>query len=171
MSLGLFLLYSIPPFVAGMLFLFFFCYGDYLRWFPDARAPFGRGRATWAGRPIAGLSPASRPAGGLPVAVQPGRHGHVCPQQHARRDLQDYIRTARAKGLPEGKVIFKHAFRNALIPIITLFASFLPAMLGGSVLIEMLFSIPGMGRLSFESILLKDFPTRDGARSMSTPSW
>ncbi len=58
---------------------------------------------------------------------------------------QDYIRTARAKGLPEPAVILKHALRNALIPIITLFASFLPAMLGGSVLIEVIFGIPGMG--------------------------
>ena len=71
----------------------------------------------------------------------------------------DYIRTARAKGVSQPKVIFKHALRNSLIPIITLFASFLPAMLGGSVLIEFLFNIPGMGRMSFTSILQKDIPT------------
>jgi peptide/nickel transport system permease protein len=72
---------------------------------------------------------------------------------------QDYIRTARAKGLSQGKVVFKHALRNGMIPIITLFANFLPAMLGGSVLIEFIFGIPGMGRLSFASILLQDYPT------------
>jgi peptide/nickel transport system permease protein len=72
---------------------------------------------------------------------------------------QDYIRTARAKGLSEGKVIFKHALRNSMMPIITLFASFLPALLGGSVLIEVLFGIPGMGRLSWSSITQRDFPT------------
>jgi peptide/nickel transport system permease protein len=72
---------------------------------------------------------------------------------------QDYIRTARAKGLSTFKVIVKHALRNGLIPIITLFASFLPAMLGGSVLIEYLFNIPGMGRMSWESIEYKDYPT------------
>jgi len=72
---------------------------------------------------------------------------------------QDYIRTARAKGLAERVVILKHGLRNALIPIITLFAGFLPAMLGGSVLIEVIFGIPGMGRLGFDSILQRDFPT------------
>ena len=56
-------------------------------------------------------------------------------------------------------MIWKHALRNSLIPIITLFASFLPALLGGSVLIEVLFNIPGMGRLSWMSISKKDFPT------------
>jgi ABC-type dipeptide/oligopeptide/nickel transport system permease subunit len=71
---------------------------------------------------------------------------------------QDYIRTARAKGCPRA-VILKHGLRNALIPIITLFAGFLPGMLGGSVLIEVIFGIPGMGRLSFDSILQRDFPT------------
>jgi len=56
-------------------------------------------------------------------------------------------------------VVLKHAFRNALIPIVTLFSGFLPAMLGGSVLIEVIFGIPGMGRLSWSSIEQKDFPT------------
>ena len=72
---------------------------------------------------------------------------------------QDFIRTARAKGLPPATVTYKHALRNALIPILTLFSNFLPAMLGGSVLIEYLFNIPGMGRLSWESIEQMDFPT------------
>ena len=72
---------------------------------------------------------------------------------------QDYIRTARAKGLSEFKVIFKHALRNALIPILTLFSNFLPALLGGSVLVEYIFGIHGMGRLSWESIEQKDYPT------------
>src|SRR4029453_5442635 len=72
---------------------------------------------------------------------------------------QDFVRTARGKGLSEPRVILKHALRNALIPIITLFSSFLPAMLGGSVLVEFIFGIPGMGRLSWASIEQKDFPT------------
>lgn len=58
---------------------------------------------------------------------------------------QDYIRTARAKGLPENKVIWKHAFRNSLLPIITVFANIFPAAIGGSVIIETIFTIPGMG--------------------------
>jgi len=70
---------------------------------------------------------------------------------------QDYIRTARAKGLSGRSVILKHALRNAMIPVITLFSSFIPAMLGGSVIVEVLFGIPGMGRLSFMSIEAKDY--------------
>lgn len=70
---------------------------------------------------------------------------------------QDYIRTARAKGLDEKKVIFKHAFRNSLIPIITIASVILPALIGGSVIIEKIFNIHGMGWLSFEAILKRDY--------------
>ena len=72
---------------------------------------------------------------------------------------QDYIRTARAKGLDGRTVILKHALRNALIPVITLFSNFIPALLGGSVIIEYLFGIPGMGRLSYDAIQNKDYNT------------
>lgn len=71
---------------------------------------------------------------------------------------QDYIRTARAKGLPENKVVWKHAFRNSLIPIITLFAGIFPAMIGGAFIIEIIFSIPGMGRVAFEGLVARDYP-------------
>ncbi len=71
---------------------------------------------------------------------------------------QEYVRTARAKGLPEWKVVVRHALRNALIPLLTLMGTLLPALLGGSVIIEQIFSIPGMGRLGFESVLARDYP-------------
>jgi peptide/nickel transport system permease protein len=71
---------------------------------------------------------------------------------------EDYVRTARAKGLSERVVIFKHAFRNALLPLITLFAFLLPSMFGGSVIIESIFSVPGMGQLGFEAVLSRDYP-------------
>lgn len=71
---------------------------------------------------------------------------------------EDYVRTARAKGLSERVVILKHAFRNALLPIVTLLAFLLPAMFGGSVIIESIFSIPGMGQLGFEAVLSRDYP-------------
>ena len=71
---------------------------------------------------------------------------------------EDYVRTARAKGLSERVVIFKHAFRNALLPIVTLLAFLLPSMFGGSVIIESVFSIPGMGQLGFEAVLSRDYP-------------
>jgi peptide/nickel transport system permease protein len=71
---------------------------------------------------------------------------------------QDYIRTARAKGLAEKVVVFKHAMRNSLIPIITLMAFILPYMFGGSVIIETIFSIDGLGKLLFEAINQRDLP-------------
>jgi peptide/nickel transport system permease protein len=69
----------------------------------------------------------------------------------------DYVRTARAKGLPEGRVIMDHAFRNSIIPVITIMATLLPAMIGGSVIIERVFTIPGMGLLAFEAISTRDY--------------
>jgi peptide/nickel transport system permease protein len=71
---------------------------------------------------------------------------------------QDYIRTARAKGLPESRVIFKHALRNSLIPILTRFALLLPALISGSVILEVIFNWPGLGRLFFEGIMTRDYP-------------
>ena len=69
----------------------------------------------------------------------------------------DYIRTARAKGLPEWMVIIKHAARNGMIPILTLLATLLPTLIGGSVVIEVIFGIPGMGLYVFESIGVRDY--------------
>lgn len=71
---------------------------------------------------------------------------------------QDYIRTARAKGLSEDQVVWKHAFRNSLFPIITLFAAIFPATIAGSVVIEVIYSIPGMGMLTLNSITARDWP-------------
>lgn len=71
---------------------------------------------------------------------------------------QDYIRTARAKGLSERTVILKHAVRNSLIPIVTLFGTLLPAMIAGSVIVEAVFSIKGMGQLFFDAINTRDYP-------------
>ena len=71
---------------------------------------------------------------------------------------QDYVRTAEAKGLHPRTVIFKHVLRNSLIPILTLSATLLPELFAGSIIIESIFSIPGMGLLSFEAILYRDYP-------------
>jgi len=71
---------------------------------------------------------------------------------------QDFIRTARAKGLAERVVVYRHALRNSLIPIVTLMADLLPALIGGSIVIETLFSIPGMGALSYEAVFARDYP-------------
>ena len=71
---------------------------------------------------------------------------------------QDYITTARAKGLSEGKVIYKHALRNALLPIVTIFGLSLPGLIGGSVIVETIFAWPGMGRLAYQAVLARDYP-------------
>jgi peptide/nickel transport system permease protein len=71
---------------------------------------------------------------------------------------QDYVRTARAKGLPEDAVIYRHALRNALLPFVTMFGFLLPGLIGGSVIFEQIFAWPGLGRLGYEAILARDFP-------------
>jgi len=158
-SLSVFALYSMPGFIAGLFFLLFFCYGDYVRWFPMERLH----------------SPGAEELGFVTYAIDYLWHcvgPVICLSifslaaivMYARTSMldvigQDFIRTARAKGVPNWLVIYKHAFRNSLIPILTLFSNILPAMLGGSVLIEYIFSIPGMGRLGWESIYNKDYPT------------
>jgi len=72
---------------------------------------------------------------------------------------QDYIRTARAKGLSERVVIYKHALRNALIPIVTLVALSIPGIVSGAAITEFVFNIPGMGQLTLNAITKNDFPT------------
>lgn len=71
---------------------------------------------------------------------------------------QDYITTARAKGLSERVVIYKHALRNALLPVITLLGLSVPGLIGGSVIFESIFSIPGMGQLFYQGVMARDYP-------------
>ena len=72
---------------------------------------------------------------------------------------QDYIRTARAKGLDESDVILKHAFRNALMPVVTILGLSVPGLIGGGVIFETIFAIPGMGQLFYSSAMSRDYPT------------
>ncbi len=71
---------------------------------------------------------------------------------------QDYILTARAKGLSETKILFHHAFRNALLPIITLLGLSIPGLIGGSVIIESIFALPGLGQLFYNGVMSRDYP-------------
>ncbi|NOZ60548.1 MAG: ABC transporter permease [Calditrichaeota bacterium] len=80
---------------------------------------------------------------------------------------QDYITTARAKGLSERKVIFKHALRNALLPIVTILGLSLPGLISGSVIVETIFAWPGMGRLAYQAVLARDYPVIMGASVFS----
>jgi peptide/nickel transport system permease protein len=71
---------------------------------------------------------------------------------------QDYITTARAKGLSERVVIYKHALRNALLPVVTILGLSVPGLIGGSVIFETIFAIPGMGQLFYQSVMSRDYP-------------
>ncbi len=72
---------------------------------------------------------------------------------------QDYVRTARAKGLKEDTIVYGHVFRNTLIPILTLLGLLLPTLISGSIILEAIFSWPGIGALFYESVLARDYPT------------
>jgi peptide/nickel transport system permease protein len=107
----------------------------------------------------------------LPLAVTTFG-GLASVSRYARTSMlevirQDYIRTARAKGLPERTVIFKHALRNAMIPIVTLLGLSLPALIGGSFIIETVFAWPGMGRLGFEAVYSHNYPVLMGVGIVS----
>lgn len=71
---------------------------------------------------------------------------------------QDYIRTARAKGFRENKVIFKHGLRNGLMPVITIFGLMIPSFIGGAVVVEQIFTWPGLGKLFIDSAFSRDYP-------------
>ncbi len=99
----------------------------------------------------------------LPVAIS-AFAGVAGMSRYSRSSMlevirQDYIRTARAKGLSERVVILRHALRNALMPIITILGLTIPELIGGSVIFESIFAIPGMGQLFYSSTLSRDYST------------
>lgn len=156
----LFMLYSLPSFwIATMLVVFFTTpeYGAWTNIFPSiglgdlpSDAPFWNRFWESASHLILPVLCISYSA--LAFISRQMRGGMINVIQ------QDYIRTAKAKGLDDPQVIWKHAFRNSLFPIITLFASVFPAALAGSVVIEMVFNIPGMGKLTLASIFSQNYP-------------
>jgi len=158
-SLGLFVLYSIPPVVLGMLFLTFFAFGAFLKWFPMYGLHAENAEALPPVRYA--LDYVWHLTGPLLCLTLTQMANLAMFGRSSMLDVvnQDFIRTARAKGLTGRTVTLRHALRNALIPIITLFSNFIPALLGGSVIVEYLFGIPGMGRLSYDSIQAKDYNT------------
>jgi len=80
---------------------------------------------------------------------------------------QDYIRTARAKGLSERRVLWVHGLRNAAVPLIQVFSLTLPVLLSGALITEVVFSWPGIGRLIFNAVLSRDYPLILGATALS----
>ncbi len=80
---------------------------------------------------------------------------------------QDYIRTARAKGLGEAKIVYTHVFRNTLIPVLTLLGLLLPTLISGSIILESIFSWPGVGNLLFNAVLARDYPVVMGLSTIT----
>ncbi|MBC7585687.1 MAG: ABC transporter permease [Tardiphaga sp.] len=131
--------------------------------------------SVWPILPVTGMSDVARPKAGFAHLLDVGQHlilpsitlALVFIAQYSRLArvnmidalTADYVRTARAKGLPEYVVIGKHALRNTLIPIVTVAGLQFGHLFAGAVLVETVFSWPGMGRLVFESILRRDYPT------------
>jgi len=158
MTLFFFFLYSLPSFWVAVLLIMLLGGGDYWDIFPvygiSSIGSESWGFFRWLGDRIWHLI--------LPIfCLTYGGLAYLSRLTRANMlevIREDYVRTARAKGLNERVVIFKHAFRNALLPIVTLLAFLLPGMFGGSVIIESIFSIPGMGQLGFEAVLSRDYP-------------
>lgn len=157
MTVALFITYSLPVFWIGTMAIFFLCSPDYIEIFP----PFGLGDATWEDGFFYKLGDLAYHLT-LPLIIASYASFAYLSRQMRGSMLtvlgQDYIRTARAKGLPDNKVIWKHAFRNSLLPIITIFASFFPALIGGSIILEFLFTIPGLGQITYAAVIQKDYP-------------
>ncbi len=157
-STVLFMLYSLPAFWVGTLLLVFFAtptYGMKIFAGPGLGA-VRTGAGFWEQLGVA-----------LPHLVLPvlciAYPALAFISRQVRGSMvealrQDFVRTARAKGLPERTVVWRHAFRNALFPIITIMASVFPASIAGSVAIEFIFNIPGMGWLTLQAILQQDWP-------------
>lgn len=113
------------------------------------------------------VNPLHSPIGGLKTLLLPGLALGLAQMATITRQMrssllevlnQDYVRTARAKGLAERAVVVRHCMKNALLPVLTIIGLRLGFLLGGSVIIEQVFALPGMGRLAVESIFAKDFP-------------
>lgn len=137
---------SMPVFWLGLMFMYLFSYQ--LEWFPTA------GRGTWRHLVLPALTL------GLSSAAIIARMTRSSMLEVLR---QDYVRTARAKGMHERLIVLKHAFRNALIPIITVTGLQFGTLLGGAVLTESVFAWPGIGRLMVDSIIARDYPVVQAA--------
>ena len=150
-----FLFFSFPLFFLAILLQLLF--GVWLKLVPiDAASSLGADSWTWGPWLVDRLRHML-----LPVIVYT-LGGFAVISRYTRGAMlevvrQDYVRTARAKGLFQRQVVYRHALRNALIPIITLLGAYLPALLGGSFIVEVIFSWPGMGRLTYDAIIQRDY--------------
>jgi peptide/nickel transport system permease protein len=159
-TLVAFILFAVPLIWAATMAIVFICGGDFLYLFPPAGLESLDYYTAW---PWWQKLKDQTWHLFLPVVLL-SYDGFAGLSRYMRASMlevmgQDFVQVARAKGLQEGLVIFKHVLRNSLIPQVTILASILPGLIGGSVIIETIFSIPGLGQLGYESVLARDYPT------------
>jgi len=159
-SVGLFILFSLPNFFVASMLLVFFANPQFFGWFPESGVQDAVNfNNNWN---ILVKIEHWAPYLVLPLIAYTYSSLAFLSRQMRASALeifdQEYITTARAKGLPEGRVLWKHVFRNSLAPIITSFASAFPVAVTGSIIVETLFSIPGMGREIYQAVLNYDYP-------------
>ncbi len=164
-SVGLYMLYSLPSFVAALFLQILFAVK--LGWLPLFGIIDTQG---YEGYSTLGKALDITRHAILPVACftygSLAYYSRFIKANMEEAIRQDYVRTARAKGLPASTVIYKHAFRNTLIPLVTLMGLALPSLLSGAIILEMIFVWPGMGTLFFEAIGERDYPTIMGLTLM-----
>jgi len=159
LTAGTFMLWSMPSFWVGMLLIMFFCNKEFFYWFPASGIQSMEATEDW----------------GFWRLLKDHAHHMVLPvltsayasfagiSRYMRTSMLenlrlDYVRTAYAKGLRQKVVVLRHVLRNSLIPIVTLMAWLLPTVIAGSVIIETIFTIPGMGFLAFQAVIVRDYP-------------
>jgi peptide/nickel transport system permease protein len=144
---------SLPSFWLAIMFILIF--SVILRWFPtQGYVPISEGFVTWLHHLI------------LP-AVALGIHHSALIARMTRSSMlevlsSDFIRTLRSKGLPEDNVVFNHALKNSIIPVITVIGISFATLLGGALIVETVFALPGIGRLMLSSIQRRDYPVVQG---------
>ncbi|CAN5347453.1 ABC transporter permease [soil metagenome] len=151
-----FFIYSMPSFWLGLMLILLFGYK--LQWLPASQMTVVNYEFMGSTDQLVDrlkhliLPAAALGFGGAAAVARYMRSGML------EQIRQDYVRTARAKGLAERTVVFKHALRNALIPVVTLLGLYIPFLMSGAVLVETIFAWPGMGRLIVSAIFQRDYP-------------
>jgi peptide/nickel transport system permease protein len=159
LTLAAFVLFAIPVIWAATMALVFICGGDFLYLFPPGGLTSIDYARDW---PLWQKIKDQTWHLFLPVVLL-SYGGFAGLSRYMRASMlevlsQDFVQVARAKGISERIVVFKHALRNSLIPQVTMLAELLPGLIGGSVIIETVFSLPGMGQLGFDAVLARDYP-------------
>jgi peptide/nickel transport system permease protein len=147
------IIYGVPSFWLGLLAIIVF--GLTLRWFPTG------GYVAFADSPLNALHSIALPALTIGTALA-GTLSRFVRASVIETLNRDYVITARAKGLRERSVLMRHVLRNSLIPIVTVLGIQLGAILGGAVVIEVVFNLPGLGRLVVDSVRSRDYPVLQG---------